>query len=56
MPAAEQSGSQPNVAQSRVFALMQPLLGEQSSQALAQARDNRDWTALFLSTPEFMYR
>jgi len=56
MPAAEQSNSQPNIAQSRVFPLMQPLLGEQSSQALAQARDNRDWTALFLSTPEFMYR
>jgi uncharacterized protein (DUF1800 family)/uncharacterized membrane protein len=56
LPAGEEASSQPSIAQSRVFTLMQPLLGERSSEALAQSRDNRDWTALFLSTPEFMYR
>ena len=47
---------QPAIAQSRIFMRMQPLLSEQTSQALAQAKDNREWHALFLSTPEFMYR
>jgi uncharacterized protein (DUF1800 family) len=47
---------QPAIAQSRTFMRMQPLLSEQTSQALAQAKDNREWNALFLSTPEFMYR
>jgi uncharacterized protein (DUF1800 family) len=56
LPAGAESNLQPNIMQSRVFTLLQPLLGEQSAQALAQAKDNRDWTALFLSTPEFMYR
>jgi hypothetical protein len=35
---------------------MRPLLGEQTAQALAQARDVHEWTAMFLSAPEFMYR
>jgi len=47
---------QPAIAQSRIFTRMQPQLSEQTSQALAQAKDNREWNALFLSTPEFMYR
>jgi len=64
-PDAEGSGStqpseagelQPAIAQSRVFAAMQPLLGEQTAQALAQAKGGREWNALFLSAPEFMYR
>jgi hypothetical protein len=35
---------------------MQASLSEQTAQALAQARKAREWNALFLSAPEFMYR
>jgi uncharacterized protein (DUF1800 family) len=53
---AQSPETQPGIAQSRVFARMRPLLGEQTAQALAQARDVHEWTAMFLSAPEFMYR
>ncbi len=47
---------QPAIVQSRVFAGMQSLLSQQTTQALAQAKGDREWNALFLSAPEFMYR
>jgi uncharacterized protein (DUF1800 family) len=43
-------------AQSRVFALLQPTLSEATSAALAQSRSAREWMALYLSSPEFMFR
>jgi uncharacterized protein (DUF1800 family) len=55
-PTSPAGDMQPAIAQSRVFVRMQPLLSEQTSQTLAQAKDNREWSALFLSAPEFMYR
>ncbi len=54
--ASETGETQPAIAQSRVFAGMQPLLSEQTAQALAQAKGDREWNTLFLSAPEFMYR
>jgi len=56
IPVNETEDSQPLIAQSRVFAAMQASLSEQTAQALAQARKAREWNALFLSAPEFMYR
>jgi len=56
VPVSAASDAQPRIAQSRVFTLMRPTLGAQTNQALAESKDNRDWTALFLSAPEFMYR
>jgi uncharacterized protein (DUF1800 family) len=54
---APQAGYEdPDPARSHVFALLQPRLSEATGQTLAQARNARDWTALFLSSPEFMYR
>jgi len=52
----EDADSYPGIAQSRTFVGMEALLGDRTTQALAQARDAREWTALFLSAPEFMYR
>jgi uncharacterized protein (DUF1800 family) len=56
MPATAAGIAQPDMTQSRTSSLMLPLLSEKTGEALAQAKDNREWTALFLSTPEFMYR
>ena len=47
---------QPGIERSQVFVRLQPLLGGQTTQILARAKDAREWTALFLSAPEFMYR
>jgi hypothetical protein len=54
--AAHMSDPQTDIDRSRVFARLQLLLGAQTVDALSQARDAREWTALFLSSPEFMYR
>jgi hypothetical protein len=48
--------ARPGVDPSRLLSRWQPLLGLQTIQALAQVKDAREWTALFLSAPEFMYR
>lgn len=53
---AEASDLQSGIDPSRLFSRWQPLLGLQTVQALAQVKDAREWTALFLSAPEFMYR
>jgi len=47
---------QPHIARSRVFAAMEPMLSEHTARALAQTRNTREWSALFFSAPEFMYR
>lgn len=54
--AAHTGDLQTDIDRSRVFARLQSLLGPQTVQALSQARDTREWTALLLSAPEFMYR
>jgi uncharacterized protein (DUF1800 family) len=56
MAASDPIDRQPEIARSRSYALVAPLLSEKTSAALAQAKDNREWTALFFSSPEFMYR
>jgi uncharacterized protein (DUF1800 family) len=54
---AARTGDPPtDIDRSRVFARLHLLLGSQTVQTLGQARDTREWTALFLSAPEFMYR
>jgi uncharacterized protein (DUF1800 family) len=56
MTIADTSDMQPRIGQSRVFAAMKPILSEHTAQALAQTRNTREWSALFFSAPEFMYR
>jgi len=56
MPVADSEDRQPDIVQSRVFSALRPTLSEQTTQALAQAKPGREWDALFLSSPEFMYR
>ncbi len=50
------SDPQTDIDRPRLLARLQLLLGPQTVQALGQARDAREWTALLLSAPEFMYR
>jgi uncharacterized protein (DUF1800 family) len=52
----EDSELESDIRHSRIFARLQPPLGDKTAQALARAKDAREWTALFLSAPEFMYR
>jgi len=52
----EVDSPQPGLEPARLLSRWQPLLSLQTVQALAQVKDAREWTALFLSAPEFMYR
>jgi uncharacterized protein (DUF1800 family) len=56
LEAAHAGDAQTDIDRLRVFARWQVLLSPQTVQALSQARDTREWTALLLSAPEFMYR
>ncbi len=55
-PLAGSTADDAGIAHSEVFALLHPQLSERTRQALAETANPREWTALFLSAPEFMYR
>ena len=46
----------PRLAGPLYFETLRPLLGADTRQALDQAASAQEWNALFLSSPEFMYR